>query len=124
MVELLDRDWRGNGSFWDLSSGISNLLYHFEVCYFLSILECDHSFLLDSFLASDTELGIMELLASLEHIHLLYFYTIESLEGIFDVDLRSTWIHDTGVDTTYLTIGRLIGDDESFDDGVERVHNF
>ena len=97
-------------------------MYDFEVCDLLTIFEGDHCLLLDSFLASDPELGIVEFLSSMKDIHLLHLDTIERLECIFHIDLCGCRIDHTGIDTTYFTVGRLIGDDETFDDGVERVH--
>jgi hypothetical protein len=92
------------------------LLDDFEVDDLLACTECYHSLTFDSLLTSNSELCIVEFFSRVEDVYFLDFYTVEHLEGIFDIDLGRLHIDVACVDTAYFTVGRLVGDDESFDD--------
>ena len=100
----------------------SLLFCSFKVCYLLSILESNHSFLLNSTTTSNTSTSIMEFWTSMKNIYLLYINTVDSLKCIFYINLCCIHVNHTCIDASDFSIGTFVGNNKFFDDIIERVH--
>ena len=64
----------------------------------------------------------MEFFSCTQYIYFLDFDTVDRLESIFHIDLCSARIDIACIYSLDLTVGRFVGDGESLDDCIERIH--
>jgi hypothetical protein len=58
----------------------------------------------------------------MENIDSSNIFTIELFDSVFDIDLGGCHIYHSSIYSFDFSIGTLVSNDESFDDGIEGIH--
>ncbi len=64
----------------------------------------------------------MEFFSGIVDVYFFDFFAIELSDSILDIDLGSSIVYHSRIDSFDFSISTFISNDEFFDDGIERIH--